>query len=106
MTKEEMNRTKEWAESYCKDYERPYYSMGNAARCYLHAISEIERLQSALKDIQGHSGKTLLADCCVNKSCTPHFADGEQVAVCAYQAGVFDGYATLAAIAEDALVNV
>lgn len=60
MKKEEMNRAKEWAESYCKDYERPYYSMGNAARCYLHAISEIERLQHALRYVIDHSNDPLV----------------------------------------------
>ena len=50
MTKEEMNRAKEWAKSYCADYEKPYYSMGKVARCYLHALSEIERLQAELDE--------------------------------------------------------
>lgn len=73
------------------------------ARRYLHALSEIERLQSTLKDIHSHNGKTLLADCCVTNSCHEHFVDGEKVSNCAYQYGVFDGYATLASIAEEAL---
>lgn len=59
--------------------------------------------REALADIKGHAGKTRLADCCVNKTCTPHTCDGDVVGECAYQYGVFDGFSELAYCAEEAL---
>ena len=69
----------------------------------LRIMDERDVLKQALQLIQSHHGKTLLADCCVTNSCHEHFVDGDKVSNCAYQYGVFDGYATLASIAEETL---
>ena len=68
-------------------------------------MTELERYKKALEEILELNGKTLLAYCCVDKSCTPMYEDGEKVAHCAQQYGVFRGYATAASIAEEALAQ-
>ena len=60
----------------------------------------------ALKEILAKRGKTQLADCCVNRTCTPHYEDGEQTTNCSWQAGVNRGFGEAAEIAEQALADI
>ena len=61
------------------------------------------RLKSALELIASYKGKTNLAECCVEKTCTPHYEDGEKIAHCKFQFGVARGFNECASIAEQAL---
>lgn len=65
--------------------------------------TENARLREALERIVSKRDKTLLGDCCVHKTCTAHFEDGNAVGDCAYRVGVNHGYAYQAAEAEEAL---
>ncbi len=44
-TKQDMERAEKWAECYADEINPPYVSMGNTARCYLHALRRIEALE-------------------------------------------------------------
>lgn len=63
------------------------------------------KLKDALRDILSYRGKTLLADCCVENNCNPHYDNSEKVAHCSFQYGVFSGYSTTADIAREALAD-
>lgn len=65
----------------------------------------IIHLRNALANITHHANKIPLADCCVDKTCHPHFEDGHLVGNCAFQYGVNYGYAILASEAEEALAK-
>ena len=65
-----------------------------------------ERAVVALERIAGRINKTMLADCCVNKSCLTHFEGGVLVSWCSYQSGVSRGFGESGYEAKDALADL
>jgi hypothetical protein len=72
----------------------------------LSLIAALREADGALEKILQFRGKTQLADCCVNRTCTPHYEDGEKEAHCSWQAGVARGFGESAAEAEEALTRI
>ena len=69
----------------------------SSATAYAKARDVIAELTGALEGIVSKRGKTLLADCCVNKTCNNHFEDGNVVSVMLFL-GVLISTACLLAI--------
>lgn len=65
--------------------------------------AENARLREALEGVARYQGMTNLHDCCVDKTCTPIFEDGELVGHCAFGFGVNRGFNECAGIARAAL---
>lgn len=65
--------------------------------------AENARLREALEGVARYQGMTNLHDCCVDKTCTPIFEDGELVGHCAFAFGVNRGFNECAGIARAAL---
>jgi hypothetical protein len=66
-------------------------------------LARIEKLRGALDEIAENKDMTNLADCCVYKTCTPHFENGELLSHCKFQFGVMRGFNTCAGEASEAL---
>lgn len=63
-------------------------------------------LLDGIAQIHGLRGKTQLSDCCVAKTCIPHFTQQGEVSGCKWQAGVARGFNECADIAEQALAKL
>jgi hypothetical protein len=71
-----------------------------------HRDELVRRLLSALETIAAHAGMTNLGECCVDKTCTPVYEDGEKISHCQFSFGVNRGFNTCAAEAKEALAGI
>lgn len=66
----------------------------------------IERAVEVLEIIAGRVDKTMLADCCVDRRCQPHYEANEFISACSYQSGVSRGFGESGYEAKEALADL